>query len=148
MKNAHLHAAVLHKVFTTTHVQPFLPAYYPALGDAATEQQILNNIRAELQRTKNPHTSRKLARKRSILKVAVSEVEADFDRFHQILGTSKKNVVGAVERLQVVPGNSDGRLVVLARKKRYGGIPDDVKIAIVACWTKETHISPNRKDIR
>lgn len=89
-----------------------------------------------------------MARKRSILEAAVPEVEADFSRFHQILGTSKKNVVGAVERLQAVPGNLDGRLIVPARRKCEGGISDNVKIAVDAWWTEETHVSPNRKDIK
>ena len=146
--NAHLRAAVMHRIFTTAQVQPLLPAYYAAPGDVRTERQILENIRAELQRTKNPHTSGKLARKRSILEAAVSGIQTDFSRFHLVLRTKKTNVVGAVERLEAASLDSDARFNIPARRKRQGGIPDDVKDAVKAWWTHKTRVSPNRKDIR
>lgn len=145
VENVHLRAAVMHKVFTTTHVRPLLPDYYPAPGDAQVERRILENIRAELQRTKIPHNSGKLARKRAILEAVVSEIEADFTRFHLILGTKKKNVVGAVDRIRDATVNSEARFVVPRRRKRQGGIPEDVKAAVSAWWTDETRVSPKQE---
>ena len=138
----------MHKIFTSALVRPLLPAYYAAPADVRVERQILENLRSELQRIKNPNSSGKLARKRSLLEVVVSDIEVDLSRIHLILGTKKCNVVGAVERLQTASEDSDGRFCVPARRKRQGGISDDVKEAVRAWWTNETRVSPNRKDIR
>lgn len=148
LDSAELRAAVLQRDFSNVHIQPLLPAYYPRAEDARSERQLLMNIRAELQRTKNPHTSGLLARKRSILEAAVSEIEADFSKFHRILGTNKVNVVGAIDRVHNASTTLSTRLVVPCRRKREGGISDAVKIVVMTWWTAETRVSPNRKDIR
>lgn len=97
---------------------------------------------------KIPQTSGKLARKRAILEAVVSEIDADFSRFHRILGTNKTNVVEAVERLRSASTTTVERFSVPCRRKRKGGLSDDVKSAVTIWWTAETRVSPNRKDIR
>lgn len=148
LDNADLRAAVLQKVFKNVHVRPLLPAYYPSAEDARCERQILKNIRAELQRTKIPHNSSKLVRKRAILEAVVSEIDADFSRFHRILGTNKSNVEGAIDRLRIGSTTVGARFDVPSRRKREGGIPDAVKLVVTTWWTEESRVSPNRKDIR
>ena len=148
LDNADLRAAVLQKVFSHVHVRPLLPDYYPTPADAVAERNILNSIRAELQRTKIPQTSGKLARKRAILEAAVSEIDADFSKFHRIMGLKKTNFHGALERLRSASTVEGARFGVPTRRKRQGGISDAVRFAVTTWWTEETRVSPNRKDIR
>jgi len=148
LNSVDLRAAVLRRVFRNVHVRPLLPAYFPSMEDARSERRMLSNIRAELQRMKVPHTSGKLARKRSILEAVVSEINGDFRRFHRILGMKKGNVDEAVQRLRSASTTAGARFVVPHRKKREGGITDAVKVVVTTWWTEESRVSPNRKDIR
>ena len=67
-----LQVVILQKVFTDVYVRPLFLEYYPSPADALAEKQILVNIRAKLQQIKIIQTSRKLARKCTILEAIVS----------------------------------------------------------------------------
>ena len=97
---------------------------------------------------KIPQTSEKLARKCAILEAVVSEIDADFIRFHRVLDTKKTNVEGAVERLRSASNTDAARFGVPSRRKRQGGISEAVRFVVTTWWTQETRVSPNPKDIR
>ena len=90
-----------------------------------------------------------LARKRAILEAVVSQLDSDISKFHtSILGTRKANLVAAVERLRSTATGSSSRFAVPSRKRREGGISDEVKTLVVHWWTAETRVSPGRRDVR
>jgi hypothetical protein len=152
LRHPNIRVAVLEKVFMNPRVRPLLPEYYPSPGEAKAQRDILQNIRADLAALKIPHTSGILARKRVILEAVVSQLDSDISKFHSILGTRKENLVAAVERLRNAStgtsGRTSGRYAVPVRKKRDGGIPEEVRTAVVQWWTEETRVSPRERDLR
>lgn len=141
-------AAVVQKVFSNPRVRPLLPDYYPSPEEARAQRDILQNFRTDLEALKVPHSSGKLARKRAILEAVVGDVDADISNFHNILGTRKQNLVAALDRLRSATTSASGRFVVPVRKKREGGLSEEVKLAVLLWWTQETRVSPQRRDVR
>ena len=80
---------------------------------------------------KIPHSSGMLARKRAILEAVVSQLDSDISKFYSILGTRKANLVAAVERLRSAATDSSSRFAIPSRKRREGGIYDEVKTLVV-----------------
>lgn len=146
--DSNFRAAVLEKVFSNHNIRPLLPSYYPTPEEARAQRQILLNIKAELAAMKLPNTSGMLARKRAILEAVVSELDSDMSMFHSILGTRKENLLAAVERLRSATTESSSRFAVPARRRREGGICNEIKQLVLQWWTEETRVSPGRRDVR
>ena len=142
-------AEVLEKVFANRTIRQLLPQHYPAPEQARAQRQILENIRGDLVAMKIPHSSGMLARKRAILEAVVSQLDSDISKFHtSILGTRKANLVAAMERLRSTATGSSSRFAVPSRKRREGGISDEVKTLVVHWWTAETRVSRGCRDVR
>lgn len=143
-----IRAAVLDIVFKNDTVRMLMPDYYPSPKDARAQRDILQNIRLDLQAMKVPHCNGMLARKRSILEAIVSDMDIDSTRFPRILGTRRQNLVSAMQRVEDAGTETSSRFKVPARKKRDGGIPEDVREVVICFWTEETRVCPNRKQVR
>ena len=74
-----------------------------------------------------------LACKRAIPEAMVSELDFDITKFHNILRIKKENLVAVVECLRSVASENSTRFVVPSRKKRKGGIYNEV-MALVLEW--------------
>lgn len=148
IRNPVFRAKVLDRVFTDRRIRPLLPNYYPTPEEARAQRQILRNLKADLLALKIPHSSGMLARKRAILEAVVGELDSDISKFHSILGTRKANLVAAVDRLRSATETTSSRYQVPSRKKREGGVPEEVKAAVLLWWTEETRVSPRRRDVR
>ena len=135
-----IRAAVMDIVFKNEAVRMLMPDYYPSPEDARAQRDILQNIRLDLQAMKVPHYGM-LARKRAILEAVVSDMETDATQFPRILGTRKQNLVSAARRLSDVAEETSSRFKVPGRKKREGGIPEEVCEVVVSWWTDETRVS-------
>lgn len=148
IENPAFRAAVLDKVFSNPRVRQLLPDYYPTPEEARTQREILRNIRYDLLALKVPYSSGMLARKRSILEAVVGEADSNFTKFHAILGTRKQNLVSASNRLRSSAEASEPRYHVPSRKKREGGVSEEVRLFVIEWWTEETRVSPGRRDVR
>ena len=148
IKNPIVRAAVLDKVFTNQRVRPLLPDYYPSPEEARAQQNILKNIRADLQALKVPHSSRMFARKYAILEAVVSELDSDISTFHNILGTRKENLVAAVEHLRSATTVTCSQYRTPTWKKREGGVSKEVKVVVLQWWMEEMRVTPRRRDVR
>ena len=142
-----IRAAVLDMVFKNQAVMMFMPNYYPSPEDTRAQRDILQNIRLDLQALKVLHCSSMLARKRSILEAIVSHVETDSWRFPSILGTWRQNLVLAVQRVHDAGTETSSRFTVPSRKKREGGITEEVYELVMLWWTEETRVCPNHKQV-
>ena len=139
--------AILEKVFTSPNIRTFLSHYYPIPEQARAQHQILQDIHSDLVAMKIPHSSGMLAPKRAILEAMVSELDSDMTKFHSILRTRKENLVAVVEWLRSATAETSSRYTVPARKKREGGISEEVRAFDLQWWTKETRISPRCRDV-
>ena len=126
-------ALVLEKVFSNHQVRVLLPNYYPTPDEARAHRVILRNVKADLLALKIPHSTGMLARKWAILEAVVSELDSDVSKFHSILGTRNENLLAAVERLCLATETTSSRYQVPSRKKREGGVPEEVRAAVLLC---------------
>ena len=56
--------------------------------------------------------------------------------------------MAAVERLRSASNSTSSRHHVPSRKKRDGGIAEEVKAAVILWWTEQTRVSPRRRDVQ
>jgi hypothetical protein len=97
---------------------------------------------------KNPHSKYKLARKGTLLEIAISVVGGgSLQTLSQVLDTSRHNFTSAVEQWQLVENFILSPFSFLERRKRQYGVSIETKSLMILWWTAETCVSPNKKDV-
>ena len=140
-------SVIVDKVFAHERVQPLLPDYYPGPEEARAQWDILQNICSVLEAIKMPRSSGMLARKYAILEATVSELDLDITNFHSILGTRKENLLATAERLRSAASTASTPFPLPSRKKRWGGLSEEVKVAVILWWIDQTRVTPRWQDV-
>lgn len=122
----------------------------PDFATYTIERSILSNIQNTMQQVKVPRSAAELAFKRSAcLMMLNGKGSARVNQSHaaNLLGLHRRNLVATSARLQL---SEDGELPLeLCQKQPKVGhvISDQMKDLVLAFWTSQTRVSPNKKDV-
>lgn len=123
-----------------------LPDCYHSPQEARARDAFIDSFRRELGLVKVANSHDLLARKSALLDAAVSTGIQKVTALSKVLGSSRKSLTIAHRRR--VPDGDTGVLpkLRLSRQNREG-LPADVKATVVAWWSNQTKVSPNKKDV-
>lgn len=122
----------------------------PSFATSTIERSILSNIQNTMQQIKVPRSAAELAFKRSACMMMLNgngSTRVNQSQAANFLGLHRRNLVATSARLQV---SEDGELPLeLCQKQPKVGhvISDQMKDKVLAFWTSQTRVSPNKKDV-
>lgn len=127
-------------------VSPFLPDCYHPPQEARARDAFIDSYRHELGLVKIANSHDLLARKSALLDAAVSSGSQKLATLSRVLGSSRK-VLATAYRRRV--SDSDGTSLPKLRlsRQRREGLSAEVKATVIAWWSNETKVSPNKKDV-
>ncbi|MCO5597747.1 hypothetical protein L7F22_051828 [Adiantum nelumboides] len=121
-----------------------------SFATSTVERSILSNIQNTMQQVKVSQSAIELALKRSTCLMILngnSSTRVNHTQIANFLGLHRRNLVATSARLQV---SEDGELSLeLCQKqpKVSHVITDQMKDLVLAFWTSQTRVSPNKKDV-
>jgi hypothetical protein len=96
---------------------------------------------------KNPCSKYKLARKGALIDVAANVNTSSLRVLSWVLGISCHNLSCTIKQRRLVQNSNLSPFVLLERRKRQDGVTAKTKMLMIAWWTIETKVSPNKKDV-
>lgn len=138
--------AVLEAMFKNAAIAPHLPKYYSHPSEARAQHAFIMSYKKELDSLKIPTSKEKLVRKTTLLEAAVSSEVSGLRALSRVLGTKPDNISNAILRRQALQENG-ASIFTLAERRKRDGLPNSIKDLVVAWWTTETRVSPNKKDV-
>jgi hypothetical protein len=139
---------VIENILDSPLLCPHFPQFHFRPQEAQIYARMVQNLKEDLNEVKGVHSAEELAYKGAILNSVVGGriKVGQISRYSRILGTHHANIRRAAMRREstVQEGSSLWRLPT--RKPRPGFSGNTVEL-IVARWTMETCISPNKKEM-
>jgi hypothetical protein len=138
--------AVLESVLRSNTIAPHLPDYYISELEAKATHSFIQSYKKELQMLKNPTSAEKLVRKKTLLEAAVSSDVTGVQALSRVLGTNSQNISSAIHRRRTLASNGSS-IFKLPERRRRDGVLSGTRELVIAWWTSETRVSPNKKDV-
>jgi hypothetical protein len=138
--------AVLESVLRSNTIAPHLPDYYISELEAKATHSFIQSYKKELQLLKNPTSAEKLVRKKTLLEAAVSSDVTGVRALSRVLGTNPQNISSAIHRRRTLASNGSS-IFKLPERRRRDGVLSGTRELVIAWWTSETRVSPNKKDV-
>jgi hypothetical protein len=138
--------AVLEAVLRNNAIAPHLPEYYSSELEAKATHSFIQSYKKELQLLKNPTSAEKLVRKTTLLEAAVNSDATGVRALSRVLGTNPQNISSAIHRRRTLESNGSS-IFKLAERRKRDGVLSGTRELVIAWWTSETRVSPNKKDV-
>ncbi len=138
--------AVLESVLRSNSIAPHLPEYYNSELEAKATHSFIQSYKKELQLVKNPSSAEKLVRKTTLLEAAVSSDVPGVRALSRVLGTRPGNISSAIHRRRTLASNGSS-IFKLPQRRRRDGVLSGTRDLVIAWWSSETRVSPNKKDV-
>ena len=133
------------KIFQGILHDPLMQRFSPQPHLAGVQDHpVLAGLRNSLQSLKKPRTSKEMFLKRATVLMVMNSSTTNIAAAAKALGTRRRNFYAAKSKLQqeTLPLQLCDRQV-----RTKDAISDEVKELVVAFWTSNTWVSPNKKDV-
>lgn len=143
--------AVMESFLGAPNLRPHMPAFYPPPEDAKVQNEVLEGFRKQLDLVKGVQSKEMLAYRGAILDATVAGDTAGNARgkstaISRVLRIRPQNILKATERRASIDTTGSSKFALPMRRKRSNALDTQVVEIVTSWWTKETRVSPNRKD--
>jgi hypothetical protein len=129
-------------------MKDIVPPFLSDLGTLKLHNSVISSVREGMRDHLVDSKPSKIVMAKDILCTFASGSHCGRGRgLAGLLGVDRRNIYHARSRRMVLDAGHDAFWLQHRRKVRSNSPPESVKDAVLAWWTGETTVSPNRKDV-
>jgi hypothetical protein len=129
-------------------MKDIVPPFLSDLGTLKVQNSVISSVREGMRDHLVGSKPSKIVMAKDILYTFTSGSQCGSGRgLAGLLGVDRRNIYQAQSKRMVLDAGLDAFWLQRRRKVRSDSLPEFVKDAVLAWWTEETTISPNRKDV-